>query len=273
MGCKIPITPTLIPIPIPLHPMHIPDTAFIGIDPTSAPRSFTYAALDRDLNLLALGDGKLEELTAFIAAQSPAAAAVNAPAGVNRGLVGEELNRKILTPYQLRRIDLRLAEHELRGHGINVPRTPASAGACPPWMQAGFDLVRRLEREGFKKYPEPDSDLQLLETNSQACYCMLAGQVPQPQASLEGRLQRQLILYERGLRIKDPMEFFEEITRYKMSRGIWPLDLLYSPAQLDALAAAYTAWMAVNKTDQILVVGDIKEGRIVLPGKELKGKY
>ena len=43
------------------------------------------------------------------------------------------------------------------------------------------------------------------------------------------------------------MDFFEEITRYKIAKGIWPMDLLYLPEQLDALVAAYTAWMAVHK--------------------------
>jgi len=31
--------------------------------------------------------------------------------------------------------------------------------------------------------------------------------------TLEGRLQRQIALYEQGIDMKDPMEFFEEITR------------------------------------------------------------
>jgi predicted RNase H-like nuclease len=80
-------------------------------------------------------------------------------------------------------------------------------------------------------------------------------------------------LYERGLGIKDPMDFFEEITRYKLIKGIWPTELLYAPEQLDALAAAYTAWLAVNKPEHISMIGDLKEGRIVLPEKELKEKY
>ena len=101
----------------------------------------------------------------------------------------------------------------------------------------------------------------------------MAGRIPLAKASLEGRLQRQLILYERGIRIKDPMDFFEEITRYKVIKGDWPLELLYSPEQLDALVAAYTAWLAVNKAENIFMIGDAKEGRIVLPEKELKEKY
>jgi hypothetical protein len=249
------------------------DSAFIGIDLTSGKKSITYAALDRDLNLVALADGDMEAVTAFIAGQSTAAVAINAPSGINRGLVRDGMKKKMLTASQLRRAELRLAEFELRERGINVTKTPANAGQCPQWMQAGFELYRKLEKIGFKKYPEKEAILQVLETNPYACYSALAGQIPLPKASVEGRLQRQLILYERGIRIKDPMDFFEEITRYKVSKGDWPMDLLYSPEQLDALVAAYTAWLAVNKEDRILMIGDMKEGRLVCPEKELKEKY
>jgi hypothetical protein len=249
------------------------DSAFIGISPTSGHRSFTYAALDRDLNLVALADGEVDDVTAFIAGQNSATVAVNSPAGVNRGLVREVTKRKMLTPNQIRRTELRLVEYELRERGIAVTKTPASVDLCPAGIQAGFELYRKLEKMGFLKYPEKDSEYQILETNSHACYCVMAGLVPLSKLSLEGRVQRQIILYERGLRIKDPMDFFEEITRYKLTRGIWPMELLYLPDQLDALAAAYTAWLTVHKKEGFSVIGDPKEGTVVLPEKELKEKY
>jgi hypothetical protein len=249
------------------------DSTFIGITPTVGHKSFTYAALDRDLNLIALTDGELDEVTAFVAGKNSAVAAVNSPAGVNRGLVREMTKKKMLTSYQIRRVELRLAEYELRERGIAVTRTPASADLCPAWMQAGFELYRKLGKMGFQKHPEIDSTNQILETNPHACYCVMAGQVPLARLSLEGRLQRQIILYEQGLRIKDPMDFFEEITRYKLAKGIWPMVLLYLPDQLDAMAAAFTAWMILHKKESISMLGDPKEGMIVLPGKELKEKY
>jgi hypothetical protein len=140
-------------------------------------------------------------------------------------------------------------------------------------MRAGFELYRKLGKMGFQKYLEKDSAYQILETNPQACYCVLAGSAPLARLSVEGRLQRQIILYEQGLRIKDPMDFFEEITRYKIAKGIWPMELLYLPDQLDSLAAAYTAWLSVHKRDGVLMIGDAKEGMVVLPVRELKEKY
>jgi hypothetical protein len=249
------------------------DSAFIGITPASGHKSFTYAALDKDLNLFALAEGEMDDVTAFLAGQSSATVAVNAPSGVNRGLVREMTKKKMLTPNQISRTELRLVEHELRERGIAVAKTPASAALCPVWMRTGFELYRKLGKMGFQKYPEKDSTYQVMETNPHACYCVMVGHVPLAKLSLEGRLQRQIILYERGLRIKDPMDFFEEITRYKLAKGIWPLELLYQPDQLDSLAAAYTAWLAEHKKDGFSMLGDPKEGIVVLPEKELKGKY
>jgi Protein of unknown function (DUF429) len=248
------------------------DSAFIGITPAGH-KSFTYAALDRDLNPIALADGNADDVTAFVTGQSSATVAVNSPAGVNRGLAREMIKGKMLTPYQIRRTELRLVEHELRERGIAVTKTPASVDLCPAWMQAGFELYRKLGKAGFQKYPEPNATHQVLETNPHACFCVMVGHVPLARLSLEGRLQRQIILYEQGLRIKDPMDFFEEITRYKLAKGIWPMDLLYLPDQLDSMAAAYTAWLTVHKQGSVFMIGDAKEGMAVLPGKELKEKY
>lgn len=250
------------------------DSAYIGIDPTSSHKSFTYAALDKDLNLIALSDGEMEDVTAFLAGQKSATVAINAPAGVNHGLVRDKLKKDMLSPLKkIRGAEFRLAEYELREHGITVSGTPSSAALSPAWIQMGFDLYRKLEKLGFVKYPNEESKHLLLETHPHACYCVMIGQPPLSKPSLEGRLQRQLVLYERGVKLKDPMDFFEEITRHKMLHGVWPLELLYLPEQLDALVAAYTAWLAVNKAEKTISVGDEREGRIVLPEKELKEKY
>jgi predicted RNase H-like nuclease len=140
-------------------------------------------------------------------------------------------------------------------------------------MQLGFALHRKLEKMGFAKYPEKDALHQVLETHPHACYCVLTETLPQPKPSLEGRLQRQLVLYEHGVRVQDPMDFFEEITRHKMIKGLWPVKLLLPSEQLDALVAAYTAWMVFNKPGQVSSMGDAREGKIFLPKNQLREKY
>ncbi len=248
------------------------DTTYVGIDTTSGRKTFTYVALDRDLNLVTLADGEAEDVMTFLAAQKSATVAINAPAGLNRGLVRAKIKKGMLANQQIRGAEYRMAEFVLREHGIAVSGTPASAAVCPAWMQVGFELYGKLGKMEFKKYPA-DSPHQILETHPHAGFCVLLGDTPLPKPTIEGRLQRQLLLYENGLRIKDPMDFFEEITRHKMMKGIWPVELLYQPEQLDALVAAFTAWRAVHKPEQVISIGDEKEGMIVLPERELKEKY
>jgi predicted RNase H-like nuclease len=243
------------------------DSVFIGIEFSSHRKSLTYAVIDKGLNLLALTHGNLLEVTAYMQGQSSTTVAVNAPSGLKR-VQGRETNKQLSKP------GFRSAEQDLRERGILVAGTPAAMEDCHAWVQDGFTLYRKLEKAGFKKYPtETEATHQILETNPYAAFCVIADVVLQTKPSLEGKIQRQLLLYEAGLRITDPMDFFEEITRHKMLKGIWPHELLYSHEQLNALVAAYTAWLAVHKPDQISMIGDPREGVIVLPEKNLKEKY
>lgn len=248
------------------------DSVFVGIDPTSSHKSYTYAALDKGMNLVALTDGELDDVTAFLGGHSSAIVAINAPSGVSRGFVREK-KKEMFKPLKTRASGFRVAELELRDRGITVSGTPSTVSACPAWMQTGFTLYRKLEKMGFKKYPTENALHQILESQPHAAFCVMAGAVPQPKPSLEGKIQRQLLLYEAGVRIKDPMDFFEEITRHKMLKGIWPHNMLYQPEQYDAVVAAYTAWLSVHKPETISVIGDAREGLIVLPEKNLKEKY
>ncbi len=247
--------------------------AFIGIDPTAGRSPFTFAALDDERNLLALSEGELEDVLTFVGNFPAATVAVNAPSRVNAGLVRKRLEKQALTPGSLRGADLRLAEADLRGRGISVSATPSREESCAAWVQLGFALYKRLARAGFKSFPHDGADRLWLETHPHACFAALLGQIPLPKPTLEGRLQRQIVLHDAGLRVKDPMGFFEEITRHRLRLGVMPMELIYPPEQLDALVAAYTAWMSAKHPDAITQLGAKEEGFVVLPVAELKGKY
>jgi hypothetical protein len=75
------------------------------------------------------------------------------------------------------------------------------------------------------------------------------------------------------MRIPDPMRLFEEITRHRLLQGVLPVADLYQPSELDALAGAYTAWMAANHPEGILMLGHPEEGQIILPVPDLKRQY
>ncbi|MBT7600577.1 MAG: DUF429 domain-containing protein, partial [Anaerolineae bacterium] len=188
-------------------------TAYIGIDLTGK-KAFTYAALDEDLGLLALADGDLESLLAFIGGQASAFVAINAPAKPNQGRVRALLEAESLTSSKspLRGADMRLAEYELRQRGIKVAATPSHPKNCPSWMRSGFALYEKLTGLGFVAYPAKDAPHQVLETHPQAAFIAMTDGNVLSASTLEGRLQRQTILYGEGLGVRDGMAFFEEIT-------------------------------------------------------------
>ncbi len=253
--------------------MLLPDTVFVGVDTTSAHKAFTYAALDRSLRVMTIGEGELEEVAEFLGAQGGTIVAVNSPSHLNIGLVRQSAETEVAGAHQLRGVNLRVAEHELRLRGILVSGTPARESSCPAWVRAGLSLYRKLAQSGFEPYPAEDCPQQVLETHPHAAYCALIGRTPLSKPSLEGRLQRQLALFERGVRIHDPMNFFEEITRHKLLNGIVPSELAYQPEQLDALVAAYTAWLAGEKATELTRLGADEEGYIHLPTANLKERY
>jgi hypothetical protein len=248
---------------------------YLGIDPTSSGRPITYAALDGQLEILALGQGDLEQVLSFVAGQQAAWVAVCSPRGPNRGLMLREEVREQLSPRPRpgRWQDYRLAEYQLRQLNITSPRTTADEARCPGWMRTGFFVYQRLEQLGYRPYDPDQAGNQSLEAYPHACFTALLGRIPLPKQSLEGRLQRQLILHEIGLHIPDPMLLFEEVTRYRLMHGVLPTESIYSPQELDALVAAYTAWSAATKPGQVTLLGDAEEGLLVLPVAELKGRY
>jgi hypothetical protein len=249
------------------------NSVFVGVEVASNHKALTYAALDRELNLVALADAELDDAAAFLAGQDSVTVAVNAPSQVNHGIIKKDSSKQSLTPRQTHDFDMRAAEYELRTRGIAVRKTEAKESLCPAWVRTGFALYKKLSKQGFKPYPESDAPHRWLETNPHACFCVLLDRVPLPARTLEGRLQRGLILHERGLHISDPMIFFEEITRRRLLNGHLPMELVHKPAQLDALAAAYTAWLATEKPADVMHVGHKQEGLITLPVNALKEKY
>jgi hypothetical protein len=125
------------------------------------------------------------------------------------------------------------------------------------------EFKKKIGQAGFKPRSKKGNTKQWLETNAQDCFHALIGQNPLHRRTLEGRLQRSAILYEQGLQIRDPVEIFEEITRYKLVQGILPLEDIYSSKELDALVAAYVAWLVANSPGQTAV-----QGELVLPVPE-----
>jgi hypothetical protein len=91
-----------------------------------------------------------------------------------------------------------------------------------------------------------------------------------PRNTFYGRMQRQLVLYELGIRLLDPMSFFEEVTRYKILQGMLPDKIVMKSGMLSALAGAFLAWQTKYEPEKIALVGLEQEGRIGIPANLVK---
>ena len=223
-------------------------TVYLGISQLGQRLSFCIASLDGNLRLTALQEGSLEE--ALTLCQTPEAAVVTLNFARQPGqsllhTINLKQTGRGRPPSQ--EANMRLCEMVLRRHGIKSPSTPSELERCSLAAQQGFIVARRLLEDGFQTGPLAESPRQLLETYAEAVYRFLLGAPLLNPRTLEGRIQRQLLLFEQGLRIADPMDFFEEITRHRLMQGNLPLNILYSLPELDALTAAYMAWRSYTR--------------------------
>jgi len=236
---------------------------YLGIEISGGRQPFTYVALDSELHLHAVGRAGLDELLAFTSGLHTALAALNAPSrlSLRRFQAGDQSSAAA------RKGGLRLAEQQLQLPGLNLPRIPTSEDEGPLWMRRGFLLYRRLEEIGYQPFPADDAPLQWLETQAEAAYWVLLDRVPLPAGSFESRLQRQLVCYDLHLPVSDPMDFFEEITRFRIRHGTLPLEHILTGAELNAMIAAYAAWVVIKQPEKAYWLGTPEEGEIVLPEK------
>ncbi len=257
--------------------MFFTDVVYVGVDPSAGDRPLRYVALDHELKLVALDEVDLQKFLAFIGSLDRALVAIDAPQGPNKGLMTRPSVRERynLSPTGETWQAWRVCEYELRSRNIRLYNTPEDPQEARGWVRSGFNLFRRLGEMGFRKYihgEEPHERL-LVEARSHAGYTALLERRPFPKETLEGRLQRQLVLYLEGVDLDNPMHALEEITRHHLLTGHLPLDRLHEPEALDALMAAFTGYLVGRHPERISQVGEREEGLITLPAAELKDLY
>ncbi len=247
---------------------------YLGIDPTAGRRPLNYAMLDSSLALLAEGECQPADLLQLIAPYPDVVCAVDAPGLPNKGLMAHPAVRAHLglPPDSETWAQYRVCEYELRRRNIKLYNTPTHPAKEPTWMKAGWKLYDQLRAAGFQTYPAV-APRTFFEVHPHATFTALLGVVPYDKTTLEGRWQRQLLLFDEGVCVPDAMEFFEEITRHSILEGAIRLNGLRTHDQLDALASALTAHYAHTRPDQITLVGDPADGQIVVPVRELKERY
>jgi predicted nuclease with RNAse H fold len=249
-------------------------TVYIGIDPTAGERHMTYAALNARLDILALGSGPFASVVEAVLTYPAAVCAVDAPCQPNAGLLSDPgFREQVGLPVRGSTYTaFRVGEFELRRRGIYLYNTPQEETRLADWVKTGWQLYDRLREAGYADYPAAGAR-RVFETYPHAVFTVLLGQRPLAKNSLEGRLQRQLLLYDAGLNVPDPMLAMEELTRHRLLTGQLDRLQVYDHDRLDALAAAYTAYCFDREPHRCTAVGHPADGYIIIPTGDLKPSY
>ena len=241
---------------------------YVGIDLTRGERSIYYAALDKDLEPVTLAQDDYSSLLAYLGGQQKAVLGVCGPARPNASILvnAESRTQFLIELGKGRPGNMRVAEYFLKQRKLPVYQTPDTVQQAPDWMKTSFKLYQHLQKTGYKEYfVGCQAERQVVEICSEVGYrAWLTGEVL-PRNKFYGRMQRQLALYDLGVNLPDPMDFFEEITRFKILQGKLPEKVILSTGLLSALGAAYIAWQTQHQPEEVSLVGIKNEGQIAIP--------
>lgn len=238
---------------------------FVGVDVAAGKRPYTTAVLNLAGELLSLEPCSMEEFLKFTGGYQIVQVAINSPRHINGG-------KEIKTPFNL------ISETPYgEGNALEIQvysdlrRASARRIAA---MQAKSNLPARI-RNGFRLYdhlPErnsvPVQEGIVIEVNAQVSFSLLLGRTPLLKSSTEGRIQRQLALIAQGIKLKDPMNYFEELTKYRLLQGLLPHAMLYSARQLDAIVSAFMARLAFIEPAAVQQIGDGMGGFVYCPARK-----
>jgi hypothetical protein len=236
---------------------------FIGIDVQAGTKPYFYTALDPDLEIIACGHGRLVDVLAYLSGQSSAVVAVNGPICVQ--LPDQESLQVGLfdtIPSMGNQVSQRTGDDALIARGY--PHV-VSTRKPPLWVERSLELADGVRQLGYHQGNHDGEPRVWFETQSDAAYWLSTGTLPYESRSLEGRLQRQLLLCEFGFALKDPMAFLEEFTRFRLLTSQVPMEQILPAHELRALIAASTAWLADMRPAQVDQFGETNKGEIILP--------
>ena len=160
--------------------------------------------------------------------------------------------------------DIRRIEYELEECGAPIYHTPKKKRNLLASQGYGFELVNNLKALGFEDI-ENDGEKTFLEVPAETAFWSIERKPLFEGANFIGRIQRQLLLLEIGLELPDPMNFFEEITQFKLLTGNAPLDMIYELSRLNAWMNAYTALQVKINPSRCAKFGYKQEGFLYLP--------
>lgn len=242
------------------------DYCFIGLDVNSRPPYYTIIAINSAKKILLDLSGNWEEIETCLEPFEKIIIAINSPISPNTGFLASS-HRKKHKPGKWP--DVRLIEFDLEEYGAPIYHTPKKKGNVLAAQKFGFALVEHLNQIGFVEFNmnSEENFRTYLEAPAETAFWSIDRKPLFEDFSFIGRIQRQLLQLDLGISLPDPMDFFEEITSFKLKSGIAPLEMILELNRLNAWMNAYTARQLIENPSHVAKLGYAQEGFLYLPFK------
>lgn len=215
---------------------------FIGIDPAVQRNEYSMAVLDEERKVLALSTEKPRSVYAYLA-------------GVTQGTVG--INA--LARYQHRERTARLDPSDKPHFQSGAERRkhiPASNSptASPSTLNRKVVMLQEgIQRLGYSPIAKKGSSRRFFLSQADEVFQDIAsGKLLAPSGDAS-RWQRQLLLLEQEIPLPDVMQYFEEVTRFRILQGTLSEDLVYQHPELNAILLAWLGWLVSFQSARINV--------------------
>ena len=167
-------------------------TKFIGIDVHLS--RFTAACLDANKRVCFADDFTMSKLIERIMSVSPEIIGVDAPLGLNIGLMDDEHYRKKLGLLSDKHHNKKVSEYELTKRGIFLYPSPKSmdeTSGWKSWMGTGFQLYTELIKIGYLAVNTKGSPAKMMvEVFPHASFTTLAGRLLENKSTEAGINER-----------------------------------------------------------------------------------
>ncbi len=237
------------------------EEVFIGVVINSNGRRFFWVALNKHKEILTFQKTSLEKLLVFIKSFPHVTIGLETPAIRSRH--GKSVISGLEFYSQPARSPLPAWQEIMENRNIHPP--VISSRVKPDFQAPG---IAEFYRQAFMF-----EHVNIIHVNAYCSLCCLLGQNPLPRSSLEGKIQRQLVLAEQGINLPDPMIYFEELTRFKLLHGVLPQKIILPLQEMNGLLCALTVWNTINQSESTLQIGNPPDSSITLPVPELQEKY
>ncbi|PHV69236.1 hypothetical protein CS063_16870 [Sporanaerobium hydrogeniformans] len=225
-------------------------------------KEFMVAILDGELRICQLTCFGAKEVVNLMEELKPKVIAVDAPYKLSQGLMNNPTYRKTLKKGLRGHYNKRVCEYELSKRNIQIYSTPqhiAMLRDLKEWMWSGFALYKQIEEASYTLITSlsiEQPQFGFIEVFSHGAYVSLLKHIPNKKETIIGQRERIEVLEKWGIK---------GVERWLLNKKIM------RPAKLDALVAAYTAYLTAK--GEVSFVGELVEGEIVLPTLVLKETY